>query len=307
MLPEVHLPERYNYIGCFLTLACNLRCGYCINHHGPTARARRHLRGEDWIRLVNRLVTREDLPVTLQGGEPSVHPDFIRIILGIREDVKVDLLTNLEFDVEEFARRVPPDRLRRDAPYASIRVSYHPPQHDLESLLGRVFYLRDRGYHIGVWGVLHPLYEGKVLEAQEQARRMGIDFRTKEFLGFHDGVLYGSYRYPGGVELRFRKRCTCRTTELLVGTDGLVYRCHSDFYALRDPVGDLLDPGFRIEDRFRPCDWFGHCNPCDLKVKTDRFQRFGHTSCEVLEIRDRDVDGPGRARLPAERPAAVSA
>ena len=31
----------------------------------------------------------------------------------------------------------------------------------------------------------------------------------------------------------------------------------------------------------RPCDVYGHCNPCDIKVKTNRFQEFGHTSVQI--------------------------
>ena len=60
-----------------------------------------------------------------------------------------------------------------------------------------------------------------------------------------------------------------------------MYRCHSDLYAGRDPIGHTLDPDFQIEDVYRKCDVFGHCNPCDLKVKTNRLQEFGHTSVDI--------------------------
>ena len=73
-----------------------------------------------------RLRSRPDLPVTLQGGEPSLHPDFHAIINGLREDIPIDILTNLQFDVNAFMRNVRPERVSREAPYASIRVSYHP-------------------------------------------------------------------------------------------------------------------------------------------------------------------------------------
>lgn len=39
-------------------------------------------------------------------------------------------------------------------------------------------------------------------------------------------------------------------------------------------------------EKFRPCEFYGNCNPCDVKVKTDRFQVFGHTSCEIQHIKD---------------------
>lgn len=279
----VPIPDRYNYVAVFLTLACNLRCSFCINRFGNAElRAVRPISGSEWVRGLNRLVTRPDLPLTLQGGEPSLHPDFIDIINGLRPDLPIDILTNLTFDVREFARRVRPERLRRQAPYASIRVSYHPETMELAPLVERVLFLQDAGFSVGIWGVMHPLQEASVLAAQAHCATRGIDFRTKEFLGEHDGRFYGTLRYPQACSGTTKNRVLCRTTELLVGPSGGVYRCHSDLYAGRRPVGSLLAPDFSVDDEFRPCDAFGQCNPCDIKVKTNRFQEFGHTSVEVL-------------------------
>ncbi|MEW6489707.1 MAG: radical SAM protein [Thermodesulfobacteriota bacterium] len=279
----VPIPDRYNYIAVFLTLACNLRCSFCINRFGSAEPPRaRPMAGSEWVRGLDRLVTRPDLPVTLQGGEPSLHPDFIDILNGLRPDLPIDILTNLTFDVEEFARRVRPERLRRQAPYASIRVSYHPETMELAPLVERVLFLQDAGFSVGIWGVMHPLQEAAVLAAQAHCAARGIDFRTKDFLGEYDDRFYGTLRYPQACSGATRNRVLCRTTELLVGPSGGIYRCHSDLYAGRHPVGSLLDPDFSVEDEFRPCEVFGQCNPCDIKVKTNRFQEFGHTSVEVL-------------------------
>ncbi len=46
-----------------------------------------------------------------------------------------------------------------------------------------------------------------------------------------------------------------------------------------------MDENFELEERFRECDVFGHCNPCDVKLKTNRFQEFGHTSVEIIEAK----------------------
>ncbi len=281
---EIAIPESYNYIAVFLTLACNYRCSYCINYFENGAFEKKIITGKDWVKALNRISPRDDLPVTLQGGEPSIHPDFIYIINHIKPDLKIDVLTNIQFDVDEFIRQVNPDRLRRDAPYASIRISYHPEVMDEEDTFLRVLRLQDAGFSVGIWGVMHPAYKGKILDAQNKAEETGIDFRTKEFLGDYNGSLYGVYRYEGACERTFRKRCLCKTTEFIIGPAGAVYRCHSDLYEKRPPVGDILDPSFELKDAFLACDWYGHCNPCDIKVKTNRFQQFGHTSVEIKEI-----------------------
>jgi len=281
MLAPVLLPDSYNYIGVFLTMECNLHCSYCINRfNGPASRGRM-LSGEQWVTGLNRLVARSDLPVSLQGGEPTLHPDFFAIVKGIKPELHIDLLTNLELELDRFMAEVDPSRIRRDAPYASIRVSYHPEMMSIEELAARVVWLQEAGYHVGVWGITHPgLYE-EIARAEAYCTGLGIDFRTKEFLGETDGKFFGNLYYPDACDRKAHQPVQCRTTELLIGPGGDVYRCHADLYRGRNAVGHILDPHFVIDDSFRPCDKYGECNPCDVKLKTNRFQEFGHTSVAI--------------------------
>jgi hypothetical protein len=250
------------------------------------ATRRKPLSGPEWIRALNRLVSGNGLsvPVTLQGGEPSTHPHFFSIIAGLDERIPIDILTNLQFDPHRLIREVRPERLRRAAHYASIRVSYHPETMSLGVLLEKTELLIAHGFRVGIYGVLHPDYREEILRAQTLALSRGLDFRTKEFLGEHQGVLHGTYRYDGAVASPVLKSCQCRTSELLIAPDGQVHRCHHDLYNGVLPLGSLLDEGFAIEDRFRPCSFFGNCNPCDVKVKTNRHQIYGHTSVEIEAI-----------------------
>ncbi|HDZ77204.1 MAG TPA: radical SAM protein [Candidatus Omnitrophica bacterium] len=281
----VQVPEDYNYIGVFLTFACNLKCHYCINHFEQGIIKRKNISGKDWVRGLNRIISREDLPITLQGGEPSLHPDFIYIINNIKPDLYIEILTNLRFDIDEFKSKVDPERLRRDAPYASIRVSYHPEQMDLDETIHKTSKLLKANFSIGIWGVMRPGYEKIMSEAQSKARKEGIDFRMKEFLGEYKKKLYGTYRYSGVCDKKFRKKVQCKTTEFLIDSEGSVFRCHADIYERLNPIGHILSPDFQIENKFRDCSNFGHCNPCDVKVKTNRYQQYGHTSVEVKGIK----------------------
>lgn len=284
-MKPIRIPENYNYVAAFLTLACNLRCSFCINRFENGNFKKGHLSGTEWVTGLNRIISRDDLPITLQGGEPSLHPDFIYILNNIRPELNIDVLTNLQFDIDRFMGNVDPGRIKRKSPYASIRVSYHPETMELRPLVDKVLKLQSAGYSIGIWGVMHPKQEQEILRAQKYCESLGIDFRTKEFLGEYNERMYGTYKFSGSCEKKFKKTVMCRTTELIVGPTGGVYRCHSDLYEGRPTIGNILDPEFEIDDRFRPCDVFGHCNPCDVKVKTNRFQIFGHTSVEI-EVSD---------------------
>ncbi len=280
-MKEIIIPDNYNYIAVFLTLSCNYRCSYCLNSFGELKAEDKSLSGKDWVKGLNRIISRDDLPITLQGGEPSMHKDFIYIINNLRTELNIDILTNLQFDVEEFINKVNPDRLKRSAPYASIRVSFHPEVMLLKDTVSKALKMLDAGFSIGIWGILHPLYEDVILEAEAACKTQGIDFRTKEFLGEYNTKSYGTYKYKGACDKKSQKKVLCSTTELIIGPDGNIYGCHSGLYENRTPIGHILEEDFKIIDEYRICHLFGHCNPCDVKIKTNRFQQYGHTSVEI--------------------------
>jgi len=113
-MKEIIIPETYNYIGVFLTFACN----YCINYFEEVKFDKRNISGEEWVKGLNRIVSRDDLPLSLQGGEPTVNKDFYYIINNIKPKLSIDILTNIQFNVDEFICRVGPERAKWKAPYA---------------------------------------------------------------------------------------------------------------------------------------------------------------------------------------------
>jgi organic radical activating enzyme len=286
--------EDHNYVAFFLSLACNLKCSYCINLHDGGSRykqaKRDNLTTEEWIEAANRLELREGLPLTLQGGEPTLFSGFYDFVNGVKPELKMDLLTNFMFDVDEFIEKAPVDRFTRDAPYAPIRVSYHPGQNKIEDLIEKTKKMEAAGFRVGLFGILHPDEKAKqhILDVQKQCQDIGIDFRTKEYLGDYNGTLYGTFKYDGSVMGKEMKYCDCKTSELLVDPAGYVYKCHSDLYSGRVPYANILDEDFNEDsiDIHRECLFFGDCNPCDVKVKTNRFQEYGHTSVDIINIRE---------------------
>lgn len=292
-IPHIKPKKHHNYIAFFLTFACNLNCSYCINLHGRGSRykqtKRPFLNVDGWIRAANRLILRDDLPLTLQGGEPTIYKDFYRFINEVKKEIKMDLLTNMMFDVDKFIRNIPTWRFTREAPYAAIRVSYHAGQNDINDLIKKIFRLQDAGFCIGLYGLLHPDKEIQkhILETKDKCIKKGIDFRIKEFLGEYRGKIYGTFKYNDCVSASERKSCECRTTEIIVDPAGYVYKCHADLYLGRDPIAHILDEDFTEEkiEQFRDCHFYGECNPCDVKIKTNRYQIFGHTSVEIKNIR----------------------
>ena len=81
---SIIMGPQHNYVAFFLTLSCNLKCSWCINLHEVGSRfeqaGRNKMTPDEWVEAVNRLVLRDDLPLTLQGGEPTLHEGFYTIV-----------------------------------------------------------------------------------------------------------------------------------------------------------------------------------------------------------------------------------
>ena len=279
-MKKIYVPEHYNYIGVFLTLRCNLGCDYCINHFSKGMKDYEELSGDEWIQGLSRIVAREDLPLSLQGGEPTMHSSFYHIASNLDGSSSyMDLLTNGLFDIDEFIHWIHPGIFQRDAPYASIRFSFHRNT-NMIGLMMKVIELQRRHYSVGIWGLRHPDMIEKNKEMQDLCRWTGIDYREKDYLDKD----HGTYKYPESVSgIKQVKPVLCKPSELLIAPDGGIYGCHSDLYAGVNSVGNLLEDGIRIEESFRACNRYGLCNPCDTKIKTNRFQEDGHTSVTIKE------------------------
>ena len=276
------------YIAAFLTMDCNFNCSYCINKfHGPTV-PYSHLTAQQWIQALSKLenLDREigQIPVTLCGGEPSMHPGFYDIINNVPDRIKIDMLTNLTFDVDEFMARVRPERLKRETDSPSIRVSYHPGFHNIDDLLGKVNTLRNAGYSIGIYAILHPEYTQNRLAMAAAAADLGLYFRGKPLLGIYEDEMYGEYAYPDPFQTWNLQTVGCRTTELLIAPNGAIHRCHYNLYKQRNPIGQIMRPNETMSEKIRICQEYGNCNPCDLKTKQTRLGEPGYRSVYIYDI-----------------------
>ena len=281
----IHLPKRYNYAEAYLTFKCPLNCGYCIN--GDVDRDRKELSGEDWVRGLNAIDFGET-PITFGGGEPTLHKDFFNIINGVNPNTNVDLLTNLQFDLDKFMRNVTTLRFHdiftknKDKAYKSIRVSYHASQMSPQKLVQRVKILQDAGYPVGIFGLNHPTNLQDNIQMSELARVNQVYFFIKDYLGWFSDQLHGIYRYPTALS-GDKKNVRCRTKELLISPEGNTHRCHRDLYRNENRLSNILDANFKIRSGFRMCDKYGDCNPCDVKLKTNRFLKMGNSSVEIIK------------------------
>lgn len=239
-----------------------------------------------WSRGLNRLRLPEGVPLTLQGGEPFLYSGIWDLLAGIRH--KVDILTALppNVTVERFKALKSLDWNKREAPYPTIRVSFHQGQNDYRTLIRRIKELqKECGLSIGLFHIEHPAYPELFQAIKAAAGAEGVEFRPKAFLGEYQGKLYGEYKYPDACQGKgvSRNKVWCRNTVFPIGPDGYIYKCHADLYAGRThlALGNILDTELRLDYQHRPCSFYGLCSPCDIKVKNNHLQQFGYTSVDI--------------------------
>ena len=241
---------------------------------------RQELTAEEWLEGLNQIDFGK-VPLTLGGGEPTKHHEFYDILDGLNPKINVDLLTNLQFDIDKFIKRASPNRFttKTNHPeYKAIRVSYHPTRHNAKQLTTNVKKLQDAGFNIGIFGLQHPDYISDNTRVEEITRKQGVFFIPKDFMGEIDGHMYGHYKYPKGLD-GIEKRALCSTKEVLISPEGDIYRCHRDLYAGEEPIGNITEDFKFTGTKYRPCNHYGNCNPCDVKLKTNLF--LGKTDCQV--------------------------
>jgi organic radical activating enzyme len=261
----IHVPNRYSYIEIYLCLKCNFACKYCINEHTGVNRQRPELSAKEWCAALNRLET--SLPITFGGGEPTLHKEFYQLLNGLNPELKVDLLSNGTFDVDKFITNTTPNRFsKKEDEYKSIRFSYHPKSTNQDKIISTTKKLQDNGYKVGIFGLNHPENLSANTIMTEKCRKESIYFFIRDFLGYYNDRLYGYFKYYGALNGN-KKKCFCRSQELIIGSDGKIFKCHRDLYEGTNEIGNIQNKDHEIEDKFYACNNYGLCNPCDVKLK----------------------------------------
>lgn len=161
-----------------LTYRCNLDCAFCYNDLGLRGQP---LRTEEYLRLFGDLCEMQVLNLTLSGGEPLAHPDFL--LLGARArdlGFVVRIKSNGHALRGEMARRI-----RDEIDPFLVEVSLHGATagtHDrqtrvpgsFERLLANVAAARDLGLRIKVNSTLTLWNEAEIEGMFDLADALGL-------------------------------------------------------------------------------------------------------------------------------------
>ena len=166
-----------------LTYRCNLDCFFCYNDVGAAGRAA--LAATHYFRLFAELRELEVLNLTLSGGEPLAHPDFLALGARARElGFAVRIKSNGHALRGELARRV-----RDEVDPFLIEVSLHgatAATHDrqtrvagsFERLLANLAELRALGLRVKLNSTLTAWNEGEIAGMFALADALGLPLQV---------------------------------------------------------------------------------------------------------------------------------
>ena len=258
---------------------CNYRCTYCPYTMGgqweELTRSDRFAPLEQWLEAWER-IGRQCGParIVITGGEPFCYPNFTDLVAALTRLHHVDITTNLSQPLpwlREFASRVRADRV-------VLATTFHPEFAELADFTAKVRLVREAGMEHKIYLVCYPPLLPKLELACQELRREGFRVITTPFRGTYQGQ-----EYPRSYDPEHKSRiaamggalesdqawvsqqmaainpqgrlCHAGQYYLCVYNDGNVWRCGEYAgYGRLPPMGNLLDPGFRLWREPKPCE-----------------------------------------------------
>ena len=236
--------------------SCNYGCDYCpfAKRHESIEELRADRLALE--RFVDWVADREDGRISVlftPWGEALIRPWYREALARLSHLPHVDraaIQTNLAFG-PEWVERCDKGRL-------ALWATYHPSEVTRSTFVARCLELDRRGvrFSVGIVGLKQHLEEAEALRDELpthvylwiNAYKAGLDDLQVEQARRFEGVdpLYpiNTVRHPS-----LGRSCHAGRSVVSVDGDGTIRRCHF----IREPIGNLYDPGFEAALSERPC------------------------------------------------------
>ena len=186
-----------------LTFACGWRCGFCYN---PRHYDLRGLDLHEWSRVLEGLRSLGTLSVTLTGGDPLAHPDFLAIARDARKrGLLVKVLTNGSLVTPRLAREL------REIRVQAVELSLHgarPETHDrttarpgsFRQVWEAVGFLQAAGIRVVLKTVLTSENAGDLEAMADAACERGIPYVVDPMMSPRDDGDLGPLAFSASAE-----------------------------------------------------------------------------------------------------------
>lgn len=292
----VKLPKHYYYERCYwahqITLRCNAGCPYCILSGRGTRISQKEMSGKEILEWWNSLEHDATQKLSILGGEPTLHPDIVEVINGLK-NYRITITTNCKspfYEDPDFNKRFkvhPTSTLR-------INTSYHPHHVTPEEYMEVIRKWRESPYFVDQTAFVYTPDVMEKYGVEIEKVRRGIILKSPPFLGFYDEIerfeapfnernlqpnetfhnqkdvaeMCGltdldAYRHMCGQSTGMEAQCWHPRRSLIIGPNGNYYHCHYKMYYDIGPVCNVKD--FKsVPNQAINCRHYGLCNWCDV-------------------------------------------
>lgn len=165
---------------------CNYNCSYCWPYassrkkdHRPYSLITENI---DEIKKQARERGFNSFHFSFSGGEPTFHPDYLKIIKYYAEDSKnsnfqsCHMTTNLSRNKEWFDKYI---EATQDLDRVSITASWHREFSKKEDFINKLVYLQENGVHVTINMVMVPQWFDSLWAEAEYFQSFGINVTLK--------------------------------------------------------------------------------------------------------------------------------
>lgn len=220
--------------------------------------------------------------LSITGGEPTLHPDFIYIINNLDNNWRITVTSN--FTSPFFEKDICFLKQIRKTKRLKFNGSFHFLYTPLDRFIENVRKIKKAGLFVHtIFIVAHPGHIEEVQRYREKLLKIHPIVKLQRFLGYYQDKLYpcqdgydieyqqqdGIYNYKDyqqGFSQKNKQDIYCHMNKVLFAPNGDIYNCHYKLYTgHKDKLGNLFDEDVRIvlPSDYVLCHDYGFCNPCD--------------------------------------------
>lgn len=154
LLRKLHVPNDFHFSAPLLvwieiTRRCNLRCEHCFVEGGPARNG--EMPTSRILSLLDELAEMGIFSVIISGGEPTIHPDFLEIVLyAHRLGFTVSIATNGMALTDRLLKQLPTDDLIISVSLDAAHGQGGPGESDFDYVTRRLLDVRDRGFNTSI-------------------------------------------------------------------------------------------------------------------------------------------------------------
>lgn len=290
------LPSHYSHERCYwahmITLRCSAKCPFCILNGRGKRIAQKEMSGKEVLEWWNGVKHQPGQKLSLIGGEPTLHPDIIEIVNGLK-NYNITMTTNCK---SPFYNNPDFHKVFKIHPTSTLRINttFHPHHLSADEYLAIIKKWRKASYFVDQTSFV---YTPEVMERySDDIKKVSADISMTagSFLGFyndqngfdspfdpenlmpnesyHDQVRIkercgltdlDAYRHICGQATGKEAQCWHPRRSLIIGPNGDYYHCHYKMYYGIGPVCNVKD--FKpVPDKAVGCRHYGLCNWCDV-------------------------------------------